>query len=152
MNGYKRAKRRFTTALKCAGEDELAKRIEAEDWIALKEASKIYNDLNQHAEYDIQTLRMGMHLLPFSRPDAIKIIEQIMKVDDRSEIHDIYNFVENITPETSIKCAEAIQRLVSDNDSMAYYLLECINYVCAEEETPIHRSMEKLPSLTLSFV
>ena len=157
MSGYKRAKARMVSTLKCAGEDSLAERIHNDDWTVLRKSSQIYSTCASEVldiiNYDIQTLQLGMSLLPRTIEDVKNILTKISKTSEQMNLNlkNVLEFIENPTPENFYMCSIIIINLIDEKNDYAPLILECINFFCNETEFK-STDVNNLSSLNISFI
>jgi hypothetical protein len=158
MSGYRQAKSRIIATLKCAGEYSLAERIKKDDWTALRKSSQIYSECASKTlniiNYDIQTLQIGMALIPASKEDVKNILEKISKVstDNEVKIGAIIDFVSDPTEENALFCAISVKKMIREGNEYSPLILECINFFCDEIEfKSTDKIINSLSSLNVSF-
>jgi len=141
--------------LRCAGEDIIAESISRDEHCLLRRASQVYQecDDSEISSYDIQTLSMGMNLQPKSPDDVIVVLQKLKDEDNKhtKDIENVFKFVVKPSIETVEYCIKSIDKLIDEDYTYSFLLLECVNIICEESDDEVVRqSMTEMPVLSLS--
>ena len=117
---------RVILALEKMHEDRLANQIRNDDWKALYVMSKIYS----LDSFDMQTLQIGMHLLPTSKKDDLRILNKLSDLDipERPLVQKILS-----SSHDHSFSAEEIRDELKVDDYYSRLILNCVEFIDGED-------------------